>query len=57
MTEYDIPIDTRVRGVTGAKGAECGFDPDEILLREFEKDDEKERQMYKQLYGEEAKPP
>ena len=31
LTEYDIPVDTRVRGVTGAKGAECGFDPDEVL--------------------------
>jgi len=41
MTEYDIPVDTRVRGVVGARGAECKFDPDEVLEREFKKDEEK----------------
>ena len=49
MTEYDIPVDTRVRGVT-AKGAECQFDPDEVLRKEFEKDDAKEREQ-QEKYG------
>jgi hypothetical protein len=43
MTEYDIPIDTRVRGLQGLKTAECEFDPDEILQREFSKDETKEQ--------------
>lgn len=54
MTEYDIPVDTRVRGVTGAKGAECGFDPDEIFQREFDQDEKKQKELEAQLYGEEA---
>ena len=53
LTEYDVPVDTRVRGVTGAKGAECGFDPDEILQREFAIDEAKEQELRKQLYADE----
>ncbi len=34
MTEYDIPIDTKIVGVT-AKGAECEFDPEKVFEREF----------------------
>ena len=56
LTEYDIPVDTRVRGVTGAKGAECGFDPDEVLQREFALDEAKEKEMIKQLYGSQEAP-
>lgn len=51
MTEYDIPVDTRIRGVTGAKGAECGFDPDQVLEAEFAKDDLKQQEMEAKLYG------
>jgi len=31
MVEYDVPIDKRSRAMTDAKGAECSWDPDEIL--------------------------
>lgn len=50
MTEYEVPINTKIPGVT-AKGAECHFDPELVLEREFEKDEEKQREMEKQLFG------
>ena len=31
MTEYEVPVDTRVKGVKGGKGAACEFDPDKVL--------------------------
>jgi hypothetical protein len=40
MTEYDIPIDTKIVGVS-AKGAECEFDAEQVFEREFAKDAEK----------------
>jgi hypothetical protein len=30
MTEYDIPIDTKIVGVS-SKGAECEFDPVQVF--------------------------
>jgi len=50
MTEYDIPIDTKIVGVT-AKGAECEFDPEMVFEREFAIDEAKQREMEKQLFG------
>jgi hypothetical protein len=38
MTEYDVPIDTKIVGVS-TKGAECVFDPEAVLDREFAVDD------------------
>ena len=56
MVEYDVPIDKRSRAKTDAKGAECSWDPDEILQREFDTDMEKQRQTQIEMFGQAYEP-
>ena len=46
MTEYDIPVNTKIVGVS-AKGAECEFDPEAVFEREFAIDEQKQKEMEK----------
>ncbi len=56
MTEYDVPIENKSRAFPDAKGAECSWDPDEILQKEFDKDADKLRQIQIEMFGEAYEP-
>ena len=56
MTEYDVPINHVSRGMPECKGAECTWDPDEILMKEFDKDEEKQKQIELDMFGEVFEP-
>jgi hypothetical protein len=41
LAEYEIPIDPKIKGIEKAQGAEVSFAPEDVLEREFKKDEEK----------------